>query len=159
MAKTAVFRVFVIFEYPKGVRMAEKELKFYINSVIENIGDDEPSTESERFAVLGKFTHKDGETTLSYRETSRSGDVLCTITAKRNGIVTVSRRGACVCDMVFEEGKTHKSLYSVPPFSFDMCITAERTRLDFSDDGGTLILIYRMNIGGQDKSVKFKIRA
>ncbi len=138
--------------------MIEKELNFYINSVIENLdGGKAADTESERFSVLGKLRINEGTVALSYRENGEGCETLCEILIN-NGQVTVTRSGACRCKMVFRAGSVYKCLYEVPPFAFDMEIHTQRVSCSFTDDGGTLILIYRMKIGGQDKLTKFKLR-
>ena len=55
---------------------------------------------------------------LSYEETSEGGPIKSdlTLTAEH---VRVRRTGAIESDFMFVEGETTKSLYKIPPYSFD----------------------------------------
>ena len=61
--------------------------------------------------------------------------------------------------MLFSVEKTHKSIYKVPPFSFDMTIETLRLTSTLSDMGGEINLLYRMTVGGAVRKTKMKITA
>ena len=136
-----------------------KEKKFYIGSVIENLtpaGLVDGTPEKTDTNPEGFFKISDENFNLSYREESENGPIICDVTVC-GGTVTVKRVGAVVSEMVFEEGKTHKSLYSVPPYSFDVEIYTKKIRNSLTRDGGRIDIYYTINIGGADKNVKMRI--
>lgn len=136
-----------------------KEKKFKISSVIENMT---PSGlvdgEAERTEITPDGFLKIGEdvTVITYTENTEGGRVATDITLTETS-VTVTRRGAVVSDMVFSEGDTHKSLYQVPPYSFDTEIYTKKIRNNMTRDGGRVDIFYTMKIGGAEKSVRMKI--
>jgi len=138
-----------------------KEKKFKISSVIENMT---PSGlvdgETERTEITPDGFLKIGEdaTVITYTENTEGGRVATDITLTET-TVTVTRRGAVVCDMVFSEGESHKSLYQVPPYSFDTEIYTKKIRNNMTRDGGRIDIFYTMKIGGAEKSVRMKIEA
>ena len=74
------------------------------------------------------------------------------ITVNDDG-VRVVRSGAIVSDILFKENFLHKSLYTLPPYSFDMEVTTSRIRRG----EGRLDIFYKMTLGGQDKRVKMTL--
>ena len=137
------------------------ELEYTVHSVIENLDDaglaaDEPEisiTTSEGFLKLGEDS-----SVISYVEATEGGRVATDITVE-DGAIRLTRRGAVVFDAVFREGESFKTVYSIPPYSFDAEIRTKRIRCDIGKLGGELRLLYSMNIGGQEKSVRLKISA
>ena len=93
---------------------------------------------------------------ITYSENSEGGRIDSEITVK-NDTVTVKRCGALESELVFAEGKSHSSLYKIPPYAFDAVVTTKKIRRNLSRDGGTLDLHYVMNIGGADKAARMKI--
>ncbi len=136
-----------------------KEVSVKIESSIENLdasgladGDAEKNTTDTQ-----GFLHcRDGLILLTYCEKGEGGEVYSEILVKDGG-VRVKRKGAIESDLYFEEGCEHKSLYSVPPYKFDACVTTRRIRNTLTEDGGMLDLFYNMKIGGADKSARMKI--
>ena len=131
---------------------------FKITSNVINLDGGKPDgdIEKDEFSVSGNLTTDAGKTTLSYKEERGDSKVLCEITATANE-ATVTRRGDVVCDMLFSVGKTHKSIYKVPPFSFDMEISTARIDNTLEKPGGALSLFYNMNVGGAEKRCRMKI--
>ena len=64
---------------------------------------------------------------LSYEETSEGGPIKSDITIAE-GHVRVRRTGAIESDFMFAEGEVTKSLYKIPPYSFDASITTKKIR-------------------------------
>ena len=93
---------------------------------------------------------------ITYSENSEGGRIDSEITVK-NDTVTVKRSGALESELVFEEGKSHSSLYKIPPYAFDALVTTKKIRRNLSRGGGTLDLHYTMKIGGADKAARMKI--
>lgn len=114
--------------------------------------------EAERTEITPDGFLKIGEdvTVITYTENTEGGRVATDITLTETS-VTVTRRGAVVSDMVFSEGDTHKSLYQVPPYSFDTEIYTKKIRNNMTRDGGRVDIFYTMKIGGAEKSVRMKI--
>ena len=136
-----------------------KECKIKIESVIENLdevglvsGDAEKSvTEAEGFLHSEEASYL-----ISYRESGEGGEVTSDIELS-DGRVVVRRRGAISSELVFAEGMTHTSIYSVPPYKFDAEVKTRRIRTTLSDKGGSIDLFYNMKIGGAEKSARMKI--
>ena len=93
---------------------------------------------------------------LSYEETSEGGPIKSDITIA-DGHVRVRRTGAIESDFMFAEGEVTKSLYKIPPYSFDTSITTKKIRNNLTRSGGKLTIIYDMNVGGADKNVRMTI--
>ena len=136
-----------------------KEKKFIISSVIENLlpsglVDGEP--EKTEISPEGFLKISDGQYEITYSEMTEGGKVVSDITVTE-GSVRVKRVGAVESDMYFEEGKSHESLYGVPPYSFDVEIFTKKIRNNMTRDTGRLDIHYSMRIGGADKAVRMKI--
>ena len=136
-----------------------KEKRIAISSVIENLspeGFTEGEPETTQVSSDG-FLKIDGERLiLSYTESREGERTYHEITVCSDGVV-VSHRGSVVSDMTFREGEKTKTLYSIPPYSFDMTVLTKRIRSTLTKDGGRLDIFYEMNIGGQDKKVRMRI--
>ena len=65
--------------------------------------------------------------TLSFSENSEGGKFDSLITVKGDE-VTVRRTGSVESEFVFSENKSHKSLYKIPPYSFDAEIFTKKIR-------------------------------
>ena len=136
-----------------------KEKKIIISSVIENLlpsglSDGEP--EKTEVSADGFLKISDGEYILSYVEKTESGRVSSDIFIT-DSTVRVKRSGDIESDMLFCEGLSHKSLYSVTPYSFDAEIFTKKIRKSMTRDGGRIDIFYTMKIGGADKKVKMRI--
>ena len=129
-----------------------------VRSVIDNVenglsvGDPEVTV----ISASGSLTAEGDVLTLQYAEEGEGQRTDVTL-SYRNGGIILSRRGSVVVDLVFEEGEECRTVYSVPPYKFDMTVDTRRIRSTLSEDGGELQLIYNMNIGGQDKRVRMHI--
>lgn len=135
------------------------EVKIKIESTIENldaaglvVGD----VEKNESQAVGFFRYQDGDACLTYTEENEGGRAESEIICK-GAYVCVKRRGAIESELYFEEGKSHSSIYSVPPYRFDATVTAKRVRISLDENGGRLDLIYNMKIGGAEKSARMKI--
>ena len=116
------------------------------------VGDSE-RTENEYPAT---YETKNGVSRIEYFSETEGGRVDTTVIARADHVI-VEHRGAVSCRFDFREGVTHRSLYTVAPYSFDTEITPKKIRFSLTDEGGELELFYLMNIGGADKSVRMKI--
>jgi uncharacterized beta-barrel protein YwiB (DUF1934 family) len=132
---------------------------FKITSNVINLdesGKPDGDIENDEFSVSGTLKTESGVTTIKYKEERDGAKILCEISADGDE-VKVARRGDVVCDMIFSLEKTHKSLYRIPPFSFDMEISTSRIENTIEKSGGTLSLFYSMNVGGAKKRCRMKI--
>lgn len=129
-----------------------------VRSVIDNIEDGLPIGDPERTLITapGSLTDDGGVLTLQYAEEGEGQRTDVTLIYRTGGVI-LSRRGSVVVDLVFEEGEECRTVYSVPPYKFDMTVNTKRIRSTLSGEGGELQLIYDMNIGGQDKRVRMHI--
>lgn len=105
--------------------------------------------------ALGYFRFGDGAT-LTYTENGEGGEVSSEIEVSGD-TVTVKRTGAIVSTLVFRQGEEHGSVYSVPPYRFDVTVRARRVRTELQSEGGAIDVLYDMNIGGADKAVRMRI--
>ena len=142
--------------------MSEKHnLKLTVNSVIDNLGDagmPEGEPEINIFTTDGTLSVTDEGYLLSFSE-SENGEEAHTdlyISAER---VRLVKSGAITSEMLFSEGEIFNTLYRVGPYSFDMTVRTKKIRNSLTEAGGELQLIYSMNVGGQEKSVRMKITA
>lgn len=130
-------------------------LKVKISSVIENLlpsGLCDGECERTTAEAAGTFESRGGVYRIKYSESTDSGEVKSEITVNDDG-VRVVRSGAIVSDILFKENFLHKSLYTLPPYSFDMEVTTSRIRRG----EGRLDIFYKMTLGGQDKRVKMTL--
>ena len=137
-----------------------KKAEITVRSVIDEISSDGFPTGEPEINIItaeGDIEYGEGTTTLKYLEKSEGGEVVCQLTLINSGRISLVRKGAVECRLDFEEGKTVKTLYSVPPYSFDMTVTAKKVSFEAGADGGDIRLVYFMNIGGRDAKVNMKI--
>ena len=136
-----------------------KKIKLDIESTIADLDecgmpDGEPQI--SRTSHPGVMRVAADEISLSYRESDENGCVSCVITI-RGGLVSVRREGAIVSVMLFDPDEPFKTIYSIPPYKFDMEITGKRIRSELSENGGRIDLRYSMKVGGAEKSAGMKI--
>lgn len=135
------------------------EVKVKILSVIENLDshgliEGEPERdESERD---GFYNYSDGEVEITYSDVVEGTRIESVISVVGDR-VTVVRKGGITSELLLVEGEEHTSLYGVPPYSFDVTVRTKRIRKTLDESGGTMDLLYKMSIGGQDKSARMKI--
>ena len=140
--------------------MKLSEVTVKVTSVIENLDAsglvaDEPER-TETTAVGYLHVYENDTALVTYRESGEGGTVTTEI-AVRGKTVTVSRKGAIESCMVFEEGKSNKFVYSIPPYRFDAEIITKRMRCEDFVKNGRIELYYNMKIGGADKAARMKI--
>ncbi len=138
---------------------------FTVHSVIDNldeggIPDGEPEVSITTELGFLKAEPADGtdKIYISYNEESEGGRTHTEIVVD-GGEVRLSRRGSADYDLTFKEGEECVGVYSVPPYSFDMRVLCKRVRNSMTREGGSLQIIYDMNVGGADKSCRMKITA
>ena len=135
------------------------DVKVKIQSKIENLdGAGLPLGDIERSddTFLGRYEYADGSATLWYEERGESGEVRSEISVS-DGVVTVKRSGAIESIFVFKPGEEYDTLYSVPPYKFDVRLKPRKIGAELGSEGGQVDLLYNMSIGGADKAVRMKI--
>ena len=136
-----------------------KEKTVKISSVIENLSPSglcEGDAEKSESIADGFLKISDGEYEITSSEMTEGGKLVTDIFIGADS-VRVKRVGSIESDMLFEEGLSHKSLYSIPPYSFDAEITTKKIRNSITRDGGRIDIFYDMKIGGAEKRVKMRI--
>ena len=138
-----------------------KKINLDIESTITDLDNfDLPEGEPEinRTSHVGAMRIADGETVLSYKDSDENGTLSCSVTV-RGGTISVRRDGAIRSVMVFDTAEPFKSVYSIPPYTFDMEIVTKRLDISLTDTGGSIRILYRMNVGGAKKEALMKITA
>lgn len=136
-----------------------KKIKLDIYSTIVDLdscglADGEP--EINRSSNTGVMRIASDETVLTYKDADENGSVSCSVTL-REGSATVKREGAIASVMVFDEREPYKTVYSIPPYKFDMEIRTKRLRAELGEAGGVLDILYVMDVGGTRREAKMKI--
>lgn len=70
------------------------------------------------------------------------------VTAKDDSVI-MQRDGDYATQMVFRRGQRYEGVYQTPYGSMDMAIFCTRLYYDLNDNGGTIDLIYQMDLNGQ----------
>ena len=95
----------------------------------------------------GTMAFVDGGWDISYDETELTGMAGVTTTFRvEPGKVTLRRTGKLRSEMVFQEGVRHESLYQLDFGALLMTVTAQRVYYDIVSDGGTIDIVYSIEI-------------
>ena len=91
----------------------------------------------------GTMEFRDGGWDISYEESDLTGlaGVLTTFRIEP-GKVTLSRTGKLNSQMVFQQGVTHESLYTMEFGTLMISVTATSLFFDITPDGGVIDLVY-----------------
>lgn len=95
----------------------------------------------------GTMAFVDGGWDISYEETELTGMAGVTTTFRvEPGKVTLRRTGKLRSEMVFQEGVRHESLYQLDFGALLMTVTAQQVYFDIVPDGGTIDIVYCIEI-------------
>ena len=95
----------------------------------------------------GTMELRDGGWDISYEETELTGMAGVTTTFRvEPGKVILRRTGKLRSEMVFQEGMRHESLYQLEFGALLMTVTAKQVFFDIVSDGGTIDLLYSIDI-------------
>ena len=95
----------------------------------------------------GTMELRDGGWDISYEETELTGMAGVTTTFRvEPGKVILRRTGKLRSEMIFREGMRHESLYQLEFGALLMTITAKQVFFDIVPDGGTIDLLYSIDI-------------
>lgn len=138
--------------------MEKNNFHVTVRSYAENLDDFglTESTESDTLTVDANLAAENGKITLSYKQKSEGGECKTNLTVK-DKTVTLTRSGAIESVMIFSEGKTTETLYSIPPYSFDASIETKRIKSSLCSTGGTLELLYFITVGGAKKKMRLSL--
>lgn len=95
----------------------------------------------------GTMEYLDGGWNISYEESELTGLQGVTTTFRvEPGKVTLTRAGALNSQMVFQEGIANDSLYQMDFGALMLTVKATRVYFDIVEDGGTIDLVYDIDI-------------
>ena len=135
-----------------------KKVNITIKSYIDNVDDcGNADRELSESTHTGAMKISCGETSLSYRESTEGGSVFSDVLIHESGAVTVRRTGAIDSTLHFDEREEFNTVYSLPPYKFDMSVKTEKIKNTLSILGGTLEIKYEMTVGGAKKRVLMQI--
>ena len=140
---------------------SDVKLILTVNSVIDNLSDaglPDGEPEINIFTTDGALSVYDSGYLLRFTEVQDGGEAHTNLYITKENVRLV-KSGAITSEMRFSEGEIFNTLYCVGPYSFDMSVRTKKIRNSLTDEGGELQLIYSMNVGGQEKSVRMKISA
>ena len=106
----------------------------------------------------GKISRRDGATRLSYTERSEGGNVECELLLRRE-LVRLKRRGAVELELDLVEGESVTTLYSIPPYKFEMTVKSRRVAYTDSALGLNIELEYDMCVGGAKRRASMTVFA
>lgn len=95
----------------------------------------------------GELEQRDGGWDLSYEESDLTGLQGVTTTFRvEPGKISLTRQGPLHSQMVFQEGVYHDSLYEMEFGALMITVCATKVAYDISDRGGTIDLVYGIEI-------------
>ncbi len=133
-----------------------------IYSVIETLdasGQPEGEPEINTASARANLRFDGGDLHLSYTQKAEGGSVICHLIAFGDGKVSLSQRGSIVSDILFSPGEECRTVYSIPPYKFDMTVRTERAELSVGEMPIKIKLTYSMNIGGEDRRTHLTLTA
>ncbi len=104
-------------------------------------------TETIELITEGMLEYRDHGWDISYEESDLTGLAGVTTTFRvEPGKITLTRRGKLHSEMVFQEGVYHESLYQMEFGAMLMTVCASKVRYDITESGGTIDLLYTIDI-------------
>ena len=129
-----------------------------VRSYVENLDDFGlvESSESDTVTAPCEFAVRGGASRIIYK-TENEGVLTQTEIAVLKRGVRLVRHGGIESVMEFSKGEVTKTLYRIPPYAFDAEIDTKRVCGSFTEDGGTLELLYLLSIGGAKKKMRLSL--
>lgn len=111
---------------------------------------DDGSEEPISLLTAGTLSLDDDAAVLTYQENLDENipPQTVVITAK-DDMITMHREGDYNTQMVFHQGQRYEGEYHTPYGTMDMAIFCTRLHYDLSENGGTLSLMYQLDLNGQ----------
>ena len=95
----------------------------------------------------GEMEYRDNGWDITYEESDLTGLTGVTTTFRvKPGTITLTRTGKLHSQMVFSEGVAHDSLYQMEFGALMVTVCASKVEFDITEDGGTIDLIYSIEI-------------
>ncbi|MCL2546244.1 MAG: DUF1934 domain-containing protein [Oscillospiraceae bacterium] len=114
-----------------------------------NVGQFEQETPVE-LITGGRFYKEDGRYVVEYNESELTGmDGTTTTFNIEPERVEMRRTGDVVAQMVFEKDRKHVSFTETPVGALTVGVCARKIAGDFDDSGGTLSLVYDIEVDHQ----------
>ena len=111
----------------------------------QHYADTDPET--IELVTEGTMEFRDGGWDICYEESALTGLEGVTTTFRvEPGKVTLRRTGKLRSEMVFQEGIRHESLYQLDFGALLMTVTAKQVYYDIVSDGGSIDLVYSIEI-------------
>lgn len=111
----------------------------------QNYLDQEPDV--IELVTEGQLEQRDGGWDLTYEESDLTGLKGVTTTFRAEpGKITLSRKGPLTSQMVFQVGQYHESLYQMEFGALMITVCATKVEYDIREDGGTIDLVYGIEI-------------
>lgn len=118
----------------------------------QTYGDQEP--EVIELVTEGQMEFRNGGWDITYEESELTGLAGVTTTFRvEPGQVILDRKGALNSRMVFQEGVAHDSLYQMAFGALMLTVKATFVYYDIVPDGGTIDLVYNINIENAEAGV------
>jgi uncharacterized beta-barrel protein YwiB (DUF1934 family) len=135
-------------------------MEIKIRSLIEDLGDGgiaegEPEINVSTLPVT--FEKSDTGTVFKYSEEQGGTKIDTELYILNDGAVRLSRTGGIVFDVTMKEGEVCRTLYSIPPYSFDAEVLPRRVTVTNDNEKYDIRLVYSMTVGGAKKDVKMRI--
>lgn len=107
-----------------------------------------------RLDTEGTMEYHNGGWDITYEESALTGleGVTTTFRVEPN-VVTLNRTGKLISTMVFQEGVSNDSLYRMDFGALMLTVKATRVYYDLVEDGGTIDLVYHINIENTEAGV------
>lgn len=107
--------------------------------------DQEP--DSIELVTEGTLEYRDNGWDIAYEESDLTGLAgVTTMFRIEQGKVTLIRSGKLNSQMVFKEGVSHDSLYQMEFGTMLMTVCAKKVSYDLTEEGGTVDLVYSIEI-------------
>ena len=111
----------------------------------QNYPDQEP--EIIELVTEGTLEKRDDGWHIQYDESDLTGlEGVTTSFHVQPGYVKLERTGKLRSQMIFQEGQPHESLYQMEFGALMICVCATKVAYDLSSTGGTVDLVYRIEI-------------
>ena len=130
-----------------------------VRSYAENLDDFglTESTESDTLTAEANLAvDENGRVVLLYTQKNDGSECKTNLTVE-DKTATLTRSGAIESVMIFTEGETTETIYSIPPYSFDASIETKRIKSSLCATGGTLELLYFITVGGAKKKMRLSL--
>ncbi len=119
-------------------------------SIHSSVRRDDDSEEPISLMTTGTLTLQEDSAFVTYQETlDESIPPQTVVVTVKDDMVTMHREGDYSTQMVFQRGQRYECEYHMPFGSMEMAVFCTRLHYDLAEDGGEILLVYQMDMGGQ----------